>query len=263
MQPGIAQTGQFQFSTATVCLAPMAQQKAINPAVHSIGLTKNVKVDASPNKVDLTQGISNDVVATVINNINLVASCEVYEFTPKNLAYGLSLDGSSLVTPAAPTPLKAAVAAAATTFTLDGDQTAAFPAGSWGYLQEDNGDYVHVFRVASSAVATGTTTVTFTGYPVPAGMAFSTAGRAGSYAKIDADPDQMNSYYAMRVIGTSIVDKRPITLHFPKVRITKGFSMAFSADNFGNLPFEFTPMAPIPNDVGYDPAFRNRMSVLV
>lgn len=256
MTPGTAQTGRFQFSTATLCLAPMAQQKAINPQTHSVGLIKNVKVDATPSKVDLTQGPMNDVVATVVNGMPITVSGEVYEYTAKNLAYGLSLDPAGIVDMAAPQAITGAVAAGATTFTTAAAN--AFAVGDWGYIQEGQDDQVHVFKV--SAVAGSA--ITFAGYPVPTGLSFSAGAgaRVGEFNKIDADPSKANNNFAARIIGVSVDSNVPVTLHFPKVRITRGFSMGFSADNFGNMPFELTPMVPLPTDAGYDPDFKTRMS---
>jgi hypothetical protein len=240
----------------------MASQLAINPAVHSLGLVKGLQVNAETSKIDLTQGITNEIVSTVVNAVNITGSCEVYEYTAKNLAYGLGLDGSGFQVIKDVFPLQSAVAAAATTCTVASDQTAKFPVGSWIFLQEGAGDQIHIARVASVSFSTNTT-ITFTGYPVPASMNFTTGGRVGVLNKIDADPTQSNNYFAVRVIGTAVNDKRPMILHFPKVRITRGFAMAFTSDNFSNLPFEFSPMAPTPADEGYSALFPQRMAVLV
>lgn len=254
MTPGTAQTGRFQFSTATLCLAPMAQQKAIHPQLHSVGLIKNVKVDATPSKVDLTQGPMNDVVSTVVNGMPITVSGEVYEFTAKNLAYGLSLDPAAIVDMAAPVGITGAVAANATTATAA--VATGLAIGDWGYLQDGLDDQVHVFKVTG---VTGNV-ITFTGHPVPTGLSFSASARIGEFNKIDADPSKANNNFAARIIGVSVDSNVPVVLHFPKVRIMRGFSMGFSADNFGNMPFELTPMVPLPTDPGYDGDFKTRMS---
>jgi hypothetical protein len=256
MQPGTALTSRFMFGTASILVGPPLAQKALTPASHSLGLVKNVKVDAAPTKVDLTQGISNDVVATVTNGFPITISGEIYEYTAKNLAYGLGLDGGGLVTQADGVAIGAPVASAATSVTVA--SAGAFQVGDWIYLQENQDDQIHVAQL--SAVAG--TSLTFAGYPVPTGMSFSTNGRVGELTKTDADPVKANTNVSVRILGLSQKDKSPIILHFPKCRITKGFSMAFSSDNFGNMPFEFTPMTPLPDDPGYDANFRQRMSVL-
>lgn len=255
MMPGTALTGRFQFSTATVCVAPMSLQKAINPLVHSIGLTKNVRVEASPSKVDLTQGIMNDVVATMTNGMPVTSSMEVYEHTSRNLSYGLSLDPGSIVEQGLPQAITGAVASGATTFTTAAGNT--FAVGDWFYIQENLDDQVHVGKVT----AVSTNQVTFAGHPVPTGLSFSANARVGEVNKIDADPSKANNNFAVRIIGVAVDQNTPIILHFPKVRITKGFAMGFSSDNFSNLPFEFTPMVPVATDPGYDADFRQKMSI--
>lgn len=264
---GLAKTDRFQFSTASILVGPQADQLKLNSVDHSIGLVKNVIVDANPTSIELTQGLQNDVVFSANNSMQLKISAEVYEYTARNLAYGLSLDATSpslFTTSPVPVALTAPVAAAATTLTVSSDVSAQFPAGSWAFLQEGTDDVVHLFKVTSSAFASTITTITFTGYPVPTGMTFTTAaGRIGKVNKIDADPNASNASVAVRIIGNLVTDKRPIMLHFPKVKILKGFSMRFTSDGFGNLPFEFTPYTPVPTDPGYTADFKQRMSILV
>lgn len=168
--PGGAKTSQFQFAMATVMVAPMASQLSINSTAHSIGLVKNVMVEADPTTVDLTMGLQNDIVFSAINKMDYKVIAEVYEFTAENRAYGLTLD---------------------------------------------------------------------------------------------ADPNAATNCFALRIVGTTIADKRPIALHFPKVRILKGFSTLLSSDDFGNLPFEFTPYTPLATDPGYCADFKQRMTVFV
>ncbi|GBU16872.1 MULTISPECIES: hypothetical protein [Methylobacterium] len=255
MVPGTALTGRFHFSTASLLIAPMAQQKAMNPLTHSVGLVKNVRVEATPSKVDLTQGIMNDVVASVNNGMPITGSGEVYEYTSRNLAYGLSQDPTGLVDMAPPQAITAAVAAGATSFTTAAANT--FAVGDWGYIQEALDDQIHIFKVS----AISTNTVTFTGYPVPTGLSFTTNARVGEFNKIDADPAKANNYFAVRVVGIAVDLSTPVVLHFPKCRITKGFAMGFSSDNFSNLPFEWTPLVPVATDPGYDADFRQRMQI--
>lgn len=263
--PGSAKTSQFFFSTATVMVGTQAEQLTLNAATNSIGLVKNVAIEADPGNVDLTQGIMNDLVMTMVNSMNIKVSMEVYEYTAKNLAYGLSLDGtgSNYAANASSYSLAAAVAAAATTLTVATDLTTTFTAGSWIFIQEGTDDVVHLARVISSSFASPNTTITFTGMPVPTGMSFTTAGRVGKLNKIDFDPNAAMVSLSVRIIGTLATDKRPIGLHFPKVKVTKGFSMRFAADNFGNLPFEFTPYSPISTDSGYNQYYNQRMHVFV
>ena len=51
-------------------------------------------------------------------------------------------------------------------------------------------------------------------------------------------------------------DNEPVTLIFPKLRIQKGFSLAFTTNQYANMPYEFTPFDLVPADVHYD-TFKN------
>lgn len=256
MQPGTAKTTKFNFSTATICLAPMAEQKAIDPIKHSLGLVKNVRVESTPSKVDLTQGITNDVVDTTVNGMAITAAGEVYEYTAKNFAYGLSQDPTGLVTMSPPVGITGPVASAATTVTT-ATAIGGLAVGDWIYIQENLDDQIHVAKVSGVAGDA----ITFAGYPVPTGLSFTAGARVGKLNKINADPNKANNNFAVRILGVSVDGKTPIVMHFPKVRVTRGFTMAFSSDNYSNMPFEFTPMVPVPTDAGYDPDFRDKMSI--
>jgi hypothetical protein len=225
----------------------------LNAANNSLGLTKNIQVTSDVSTVELTQGITNDLVMSVPTKRNLSASFEVYEFTAKNIAYGLGLQAGSGYAPISTQyPLAGNVAAAATTLTITGDQTTTFVAGKWGFIQKGSGDVVHVFKVISSSYSAPNTTVTFTGYAVPTGVSFSnTVDRVGLFNKIDADATTSNNVFSMKIVGTAIDNQTPVMLVFPRVKITKGFAFSFNTENFANLPFEVSPYAPVPTDTGY------------
>jgi len=265
--PGLAKTQSFQFSTASVLIDKMANQLVLNSAANSLGLTKNLQFAVETGFADLTQGIMNQTVASLVNKFSIKASVEIFEMSSRNLAYGLGLDGTNItnfVPFAADTGLSAAVAAAATSVTVPGDVHLQFPAGGWGYLQQGRDDAVHIFQCSAAAVfASGITTITFTGFPVPAGMSFDTIiGNCGAINKIDANPTLANQYFAVRLVGITAMDQRPIIIHMPKCKVTKGFAMAFDDKNFANLPFEFEPMVPISTDPGYSSQFTQLFSVL-
>lgn len=263
---GSPKTSKFIFTTADVMIGPMSALKTLNVTDHGIGMVKNVGVTADPKTVELTTGIMNDVVASVVSGLDVKCSAEVYELTSSNLLYGLGLDGTpaNSVDDDVMTPLQADVASAATTCVVVGDVTTRYTAGKWGFIQEGTDTNVHIFKVVSSAFAAGNTTITFTGWAVPASMSFSTAaGRIGLLKKIDFDPNAATNFYSMKVSGTSQFTKKPLSVVFPKVRITKGFSLKFAADNFGNLPFEWMAMTPLASDAGYSADFNQRLHVLV
>lgn len=258
--PGTAQTSKFQFSMATVMLGPQASLLSLNPAANSIGLVKNFMIDASPKVVELGQGITNDLVASFVNDMQIKVSMEAYEHTAANLAYAMSLDGTAVVSRVAPIALQAPVVAGATTLVMVGDQTTAFIAGGFGYVQEGNDDIAHEYKIVSAVFATGNTTVTFTGYPVPAGMNFSIArGRAGTLNKLNNDASLTGIIYlSAKVRGLTSDTRVPVTLWFPKIKILKGFSLKFTNSAIPNLPIEFSLYTPLVSDAAYSPDWNQR-----
>lgn len=94
---GNAKTTAFNIGTATVMIGPMEDVENLNPREHSIGLVKNFNVSATDNYTDLTQGIQNDIVWSEKTGSDVTATMEVYEYTPKNLAYALGLKGEKMV----------------------------------------------------------------------------------------------------------------------------------------------------------------------
>ncbi len=255
----LVKTNNFQFSMATLLVGLPGTLRTLTLDANSLGLVKNVMIDSTQTTVELTQGLTNDIVASFVNDLKVKCTAEVYEYTARNIAYGMSMDGSQagLSPMAPPTALAAAVLGGATTFTLTGDQTLQFPAGGLGYLQEGLDDAVFNFGVTSSVFATGITTVTITNYPVPATMAFSTArGNAGGIVAIRGNSALSgNTYLCAKILGMQSHDKSPIIIVLPKIKILKGFSFHFDNKTPGNLPFEIVPYVPLPTDIGYDPDF--------
>jgi hypothetical protein len=92
--PGESKTTEFLLSQATIMVGPQAKVFELTPALHGIGLVKNVQVTADIGFVELTQGLANQTVSSVNNMINTKISAEVYEYTARNLAYGAGLDAS-------------------------------------------------------------------------------------------------------------------------------------------------------------------------
>ena len=92
--PGLATSDEFFLSTATVMIGPQADLMELNVAEHSLGLVKNFSMQSDPTLVELTQGIRNQRVATMVTGTGLKTSWEMYEYTAENLAYAAGLDAT-------------------------------------------------------------------------------------------------------------------------------------------------------------------------
>lgn len=252
--PGLAKTADFLLSTATVMIGPRDKLMELTPALHSVGLIKNVQVTTEPQFVSLTQGVEAVEVAAVNVANPARISGELYEYSARNLAYGAGLDASGagydpITTKAA---LASPIASGGSTVALAAGSVAAngIVVGDFIVIQDNvQGDLVHVGKVGS--IATDTITLA-AGYTMPVGMTFAVATtdvyrvrniRVGSNFKRPA--------FGCKLIGIIPESGEPITVLFPKVRITRGVGLAFQNENFANMPFEFAPQALLPSDPYY------------
>jgi hypothetical protein len=251
--PGNAKTNGFLLSTATVCVGPMADVYNLNPTAHSVGLVKNVQAVSEPTFVELTQGVKNQPVMTVPNSDGLRVSFEVYEYTLRNLGYAAGLDASGAGFNALPNihTTAAVVNAAATSLTVATDLTLTYPIGSWIYLQNGLDDYIHVAKVSAVSYSNPNTTITFTGFAIPAGLTFPLGSRLGKVVPIDKGAALPQPDLSAKILGVMPKDNRPVVIVYPKIRITKGFSINFQSDAFASMPWEFTPYPLVSGDTFY------------
>lgn len=242
-------TNQFMIGDATIMVGPMASVFDLMPDKHGLGLTKNLAVKVETGSVDLTAGISQTPVFSVQNQFNPMASCEVYEYTARNLAYGLGLDASGTAYDAALTPgpfsLATPAAAASTSVALATGAGAGFAIGDWVILQQSE-DYVFAAKVVSKA--TDTLTID---RAIPAGLTFAVATTTVYEARSIAAVGGQNNFMSVKAVAIMPKDKRPIPILFPKVRITRGFDLSMGSSDYSNLPFEFQPFPLTPEDALY------------
>ena len=250
---GLAKTKNFMLSSATIMIGPMADLHKLNPEEHSIGLVKNFQMTADPTFVELTQGVMNTVVMSVKNGEGLKASMEVYEYTLRNLAYAAGLDASGTgYDPIDTIWVTASDIATANTVTVTTDLSLLLATGDYVFLQNGLDDKVHIAKVATAAFETDTTTVTFAaGYETQVDGLFPAGSRLGKVKKIPLGDVTNQPELGVKVVGILPKNNAPFTILIPRAKITKGMGVAFQTDNFGNLPFEISPYAGVPEDPFY------------
>ena len=253
---GEAKTSAFVLSSATVMIGAEADVLEFQPATHSIGLVKNFVLSADITYSELTQGTKNTIVFSVATQVQTRATMEVYEFTSKNVTYGLGLEGASIASVSTTHTLKTEIIGndSIVAAVINTDVTATYPAGTWITIQGATGataDQVHLAKVASSAFDTPDTTLTLTGYPIPTGTTFAVGSIISKVNQINVGSKDEQPFLAAKVVGILPQDNKPIVLIIPKLRISKGFSLAFRTDNFGNMPYEFTPYDLVAADPHY------------
>lgn len=249
--PGEARTSKFLLSTATVMIGPQADLFKLNPDTHSIGLVKNVQASSEPRFIDLTQGIKNTKVYNVMTGNDVRVGMEVYEFTPKNLAYGLGLSITEQT--AVELTLKTAISAGGTAVSANAASDPGLVAGDWLIIQEGQGDQVHVGQLASNATfATATATITLTAdTAIPTGVNFTVGARIFRVPRINVGDKTSMPFFSAKIVGTLPEGNKPVAILIPKVRIVRGFNLAFNSESFSNMPFEMEPFELVSTDALY------------
>ncbi len=259
---GEARTTAFMLATATVMLGPTSALWDLTVGQHSIGLVKNFTVSAEPTFTDLTQGTTGNLVYSVLTGNPVKASCEVYEYTSRNLTYALGLDGSSLVAFGNEYTLTTAITGNNTTpvttatFSNATNVAADFPLGSWVAIQHPTiPDAVHYVKLSSAANATGSGpfvhTLTFAGYGFKVFNDMPVGAKIQRVNRLDVGSPAEQPFLSAKIVGVLPEKQEPVTLLIPKLRVMKGFSVAFTSQNFGNMPFEFQPYDLVPTDQFY------------
>lgn len=250
--PASAMTSQFLLSAGTIMVGPSAKVFELDPATHSVGLVKAVQIQNDPQFVEMTQGIDAQVVFSVNTSNQTRVSADVQELTAKNMAYAAGLDAA---TGYAPLSVETTLSAAITTGGASVALTSAtgIASGDWIVLYETGGsDRLHAAKVAS--VASNTVTLA-AGYTLP------TTGPNAAWAVATTSVIKVNNIplgttiqrptFGVKIVGIMPATGEPVTLIFPKVRITKGLAFAFNTDQFTSMPYEFTPYALLPSDPYY------------
>jgi hypothetical protein len=240
----------------------------LRPDQHSIGLVKNFQVSSEPTYVDLTQGAKGTTVYSVMTSNPVRAQMEVYEYSAKNLAYGLGLDGSALAPAGSVYNTAAAVQGNATpvttiTFISATNVATDFPVGAWVMIQDVTiPDVVHYAQLTLATATTGTAptithTLTFANHGLKDGYNFPAGSRVQVVNRVDVGSPAEQPFFAAKVLAVMPEANKPVALMFPKIRITRGFSMSFTTENFANLPYQFTPFDLLPQDPFYS-TFRDK-----
>lgn len=238
---GEAKTTDFLLGTATVMFGPPAEVFDLTPADHGVGLTKSVSVTAAPAFTDLTQGVRNQNVYSIMTGNVVTMAAEIYEYTASNVIYATGLDGSSHMAPTATSTLASAVIADDSTITVETGDGGSFSAGDWVVIEDGAMDKIFVRKVASISVDTLTLEAPALPSAIPAGSAV----RAKSLIEVGSKEEQ--PFLGCKIVG-SLANDKPVALIFPKIRITNGFNIGFMTDDYQNMPFEMTAYDLVSSD---------------
>lgn len=248
MATGLAKTASFMLGTASVLVGPQAKLFDLDPTTHGLGLVKNFKVSAEPSYTELTQGVKNTIVFSVLTKNTVRASMEVFEYTSKNLSYGLGLDGSAVAATTVSSTTSGSLTGGSgigTTTPLAVASGTSFSAGDFIMIFYGSDDNILIRKIASKATNNLTLSADIpTGITVPSGSVVKKVTMIGVGSKVE------QPFLSAMAIGT-LASGEEVMIGFPKVRVTKGFDIDFRTDNYGNLPFEFTVYDQVSTDPFY------------
>lgn len=240
-----AKTSRFVFGTASIMIGPMEDALKLAPKTHSFGLTKEVNIEHDKNYVTLGQGARQDVIESFCNEENFTVTANVYEFSPRNMAYAAGLDGNNFTeTQEYTTVLEAP---SGNTVKL-AQPIVGIEAGDFIMLQE--GASEHVFHAMIEVPDSQLLTLD---RPIPAGFTANT--RVLIYKNV-AGGQSKTTFHSIKIVATFPRDLTPITFIFPKVRMDSGFGVAFSRENFSSMPLRFSTFALNKYD-SLHPVFKN------
>lgn len=230
---GEARSEAFMLGTATIMVGPMADLMNLNTS-HSLGLVKNTMLKTTPGFTDLTQGVKNTLVYSVMTSNQATVDAEMYEYTGKNLSYGLGLDGSTVApitsSTTVSTALAAPVAPALTAAALSVTSATGLVADDYIFIQVGTADQVMVRKIVS--VASNVLTLS-AGFPIA--IPLNSTVRKVNVMAVGSLEDQ--PYLSAKIVGTMANGDEMVIL-LPKIRVTSGISLGFKTDNFDNIPLQ-------------------------
>lgn len=248
-------TSQFNIGIATLMIGPMDKVKDLTPEEHSIGLIKNFTVTSETNEVTLTQGLRNTQVDSQVTGVTTQITADVYEYTAKNIAYAAQLAGEEFSL-TGQYEIKTAITGgvSATTVVLDKVPTSAqadLSDGDTIALQctgDKDYDKIYLAQVSGTPVwaadqqdeTIGTLTITLN-KAIPSGWDFAAGDKCFYVNLIPVGSDEAQPYYGVKIVGILPNGNEPFTVICPKAKITGGFNISFTTDNYGSMPFQITP----------------------
>lgn len=244
---GEALTSKFMLGTATLMIG--AQADGLNLGVaQSLGLVKNVALTTTPGFTELTQGVKNNLVASVQTSNDMTVDAEMYEYTAKNMTYAVSLDGSQVTTPAGSTTVATAMTTsggppALTSTTMSLTSATGFTVGKFVMIHVNAADQIFIRKI--TAVSTNDVTLN-AGLPVSVPQ----GAKVEVVNMVPLGSTKDNPYLSAKIVG-QLADLSWVTILLPKVRVTSGISMGFRTENFDNIPLQLKVYDLTTTDANY------------
>lgn len=243
---GEAKTTALMLGTATVMLGDPADLFDFAPSTHSIGLVKNFNLTVDQSYTELTQGVQNQVVFSVKTGNKVMATMEAYEYTGKNLTYALGMEGFS----AAAEVTASTTVVSATTTALTVVSSTGIIAGKYIKIQTGTNDQVFVRKVVNVSISGTPAVHIITVAELPSAPAAGATVAKMNVIPLSPTSSCNDTFVAAKIVGT-LADCSEVVILLPKVKVTKGFNLAFNSNDFQNMPLELTVYDLLSSDDHY------------
>lgn len=97
--------------------------------------------------------------------------------------------------------------------------------------------------------------------PLAQGMSFVAGDSVITVSFIKVASNDETPYVSVKMVFVLPNEKEPTVLISQKARVTNGFTLAATTDNYASMPFEITPYMLLPNDNGYDAQRKCRLEL--
>lgn len=250
----------FMLSSATLMLAPAFTTDvfSLTPTDHSVGMVRDIAIPVEASQIELRNGISQVIVDSKRTNVSVSLSATIYEFSAKNLLYAASLYGSGPVQVKRGT-LKTSVTGGggATSLVINSDPIPGetdsaitaigdIPSGATLLIARTGAESDYVFPTKTTAATTVSgsdyTATIASPYNIPTGMSFPAGSRVWVITPIEVGSIDATDLYGVKVTGTLSNFEKPVTVVFPKVRMTQGFNLSFTETEYGGMPWQMQPL---------------------
>lgn len=247
MAYGLAKNNRFMLSTASLLLGAQADVFNLTQAANSVGLVKNLVLTSNPTFTELSQGVKNTMVMSVMTGNEVTAQGELYEFTAQNLAYLAQLNGATFDTATnieTTIPLAGTGSPGSPATVIAVTSATGFAVGDWILIQNPNVDDDTIARKIT-AIATNNITVS------PAITRTTAANSVVRRVNLIAVGTKTDAPMFSAVVHGQLASGEEVSYVLPRVRITSGLNLAFQSSDFGNMPIEIKAYDLTPTDTGY------------
>lgn len=250
------QKSAFSLSSATVMLGRAFTDNvfALTPEVHSVGMVSEANIGLDSSITELMNGVAQVTVDAKRTGVSASITGNVYEMTAQNFMRSQAVAGTATVVKRGVLTEPLAAAAVSISINSDpipGESTSAItaigdiPAGSTILIQRPGGETDYVYPTKTSAVATGSGpyVVPIAGeYAIPTGMTFPAGSRVWVVQAVGVGDIDADDLFCVKITGTLSNFDRPVTYVAPKVRMVKGFQIAYNETQYSSMPWEMKPL---------------------